>query len=70
MDETFLRTERVPRKCQKKHNCEHNRWQRILELKAMGAETVPSPDVVYKEITNQKNLYCYLKKKCISEKEI
>ena len=36
----------------------------------MGAKTVPSPDVVYKEITNQKNLYCYLKKKCISEKEI
>ena len=36
----------------------------------MGAETVPSPDVVYTEITNQKNLYCYVKKKCISEKEI
>ena len=36
----------------------------------MGAETVPSPDVVYKEVTNQKNLYCYVKKKCISEKEI
>ena len=36
----------------------------------MGAETVPSPDVVHTEITNQKNLYCYVKKKCISEKEI
>ena len=63
MNETFLRTERVTWKCQKKHNCEQER-------KAMGAETVLSPDVVYKEITYQKNLYCYVKKKCISEKEI